>query len=157
MTIKAKTTNNDNTPPHEPVPIATAVPIYDVVETSAPVEETPDVEMNARPPTNGSGVSSKPAVVPAPVATTNSNARILLHRNLGRNPIGLKCPHCHRETITIAEEQIGMVTISMTILLAIVFWPLCWLPFCLPSCKRTLHYCGHDSCRKKVGLTAPFA
>ena len=137
--------------------MATAVPLYGVVEATAPVEKTPDVEMNVRTPTNGSGVTSGPAVVPAPVPTTNNNARILLHRNLGRSPTGLKCPHCHRETITIVEEQVGMITISVTILLAIVFWPLCWLPFCVPSCQRTIHYCGHDSCRKKVGFTSPFA
>ena len=72
---------------------------------------------------------------------------------LGRNPTGLQCPHCGRQTVTVVEDYVGVGTVVSIIVLAILFWPLCWLPLCVPTCKRTHHYCGHQECQKKVGET----
>ena len=87
------------------------------------------------------------------MVATNNRARMKLRTNLGRQPFGIQCPHCQRETITIVEDRIGVGTIIAAVMLAIFFWPLCWLPFCVPSCKRTYHFCGHDPCRKRIGIT----
>mmetsp|Transcript_8327 Transcript_8327/g.17331 ORF Transcript_8327/g.17331 Transcript_8327/m.17331 type:complete len:160 (-) Transcript_8327:341-820(-) len=132
-----------------------------------------DIEMADRPPARNTdsalvqipgraiGVSSVTAVVPArthavDVATTN-NSRNMLLRNLGRRPFGLRCQHCNRETITIVEDRINVVTILLAIFITLLFWPLCWVPFCMSYCKDTLHFCGHESCRKKVGVTSACA
>jgi hypothetical protein len=47
--------------------------------------------------------------------------------------------------------MIGVQTIVAVLILLFVFWPLCWIPLCIPSCRRTNHYCGHLECRRKVG------
>lgn len=118
-----------------------------------------DIESNTSPPATNPECTSVQKHPPAHPATNRvatkvkKKSRIQLHSNLGRQPYGIKCEHCQKETITIVQDRIGMGTIIATVLLAIIFWPLCWLPFCLPSCKRTNHFCGHDSCRKKIGVT----
>jgi hypothetical protein len=74
--------------------------------------------------------------------------------NMGRNPVGLQCPYCHRQTITVVQDLIGLGTLIAVFLLALFFWPICWLPFCIPSCQRSHHFCGHNECRKKIGETS---
>jgi len=73
---------------------------------------------------------------------------------LGRGAAGLTCPHCKRQTITVVQDFIGVGTVVAIVILAIFFWPLCWLPLCIPSCKRTHHFCGHNTCGRKVGETS---
>ena len=74
-------------------------------------------------------------------------------KELGRNPTGLHCPHCGRQTITTIRDIVGVGTILGVIVMTILFFPLFWVPFCIPSCRRTHHYCGHTQCRQKVGET----
>lgn len=94
-------------------------------------------------------VNSQPnAVAFAPVLSKT------LHINMGRTSTGLVCPHCKRQTITITQDVIGAGTILAVFILALLFWPLCWVPFCMPVCHRTNHFCGHDTCRRKVGETS---
>jgi hypothetical protein len=94
------------------------------------------------------------AIVPR--ATTTPN-KIKVYKNLGRNPTGLQCPYCGRQSVTTVQDIIGVGTVVAVIVIAILFWPLCWLPFCVPSCKRTTHYCGHMECRSKIGETSACA
>jgi LITAF-like zinc ribbon domain len=90
----------------------------------------------------------------AMVATTNTNFQTpRTIKTLGRNATGLLCPYCQRQTVTIVEDYVGVGTVVAVIILAILFWPICWLPLCVPTCKRTHHYCGHPTCQKKVGET----
>jgi len=74
--------------------------------------------------------------------------------NMGRNPTGLQCPYCKRQTITVVQDLIGTGTLIAIVMLALLFWPLCWLPFCIPSCRRTHHFCGHNECRQRIGETS---
>jgi hypothetical protein len=88
------------------------------------------------------------------VAASNTNmVKPKIYTQLGRNATGLQCPHCGRQTVTVVEDYVGVGTVICVIILAILFWPLCWLPLCVPTCKRTHHYCGHFECQKKVGET----
>eukprot|EP00934_Nitzschia_sp_Nitz4_P001160 Nitzschia sp. Nitz4//scaffold245_size28976//25160//25510//NITZ4_008076-RA/size28976-exonerate_protein2genome-gene-0.25-mRNA-1//1//CDS//3329543893//1160//frame0 len=82
------------------------------------------------------------------------NHKVAIYHNLGRNPTGLKCPHCQRETVTTTHDLIGVGTIMAVVLLAFIFVPVCWLPLCIPSCRRTQHFCCHRECRQKVGETS---
>lgn len=140
MTIK------NNKGDSEDIPVATAV---EVVE---------EVESNTNPPANNPEHSATATgVVPSSLevasGTSDSRSKAKVATNLGRTPYGIQCPHCNKETITIVEDRIGTGTIIATVALVIVFWPLCWLPFCLPTCKKTYHFCGHQSCRKRIGVT----
>lgn len=129
--------------------MAKAVEVVQVVEVVG-------VESNTRPPASNPEYTAVPtqSTLTVPSASeTRTRARPRLQKNLGRERFGLKCPHCKRETITIVEDRVGMGTIVATIIIAIIFWPLCWLPFCVPTCKRTYHFCGHDECNKKIGVT----
>ena len=72
---------------------------------------------------------------------------------LKRSATGLQCPHCHRQTVTTTRDVIGVGTVIAILVVTILFWPLFWVPLCIPSCKRTNHFCGHTECRKKVGVT----
>jgi len=154
------TVHTANKKVRDDIPMATAVVIVDDVEralppASAPAPSAPLATHSSAIVTTSAVPSGSPVVVPATnsraIATTRGRPR--LHSNLGRRAHGLRCPHCQRETVTIVEDRIGIGTIIAIVMLAIFFWPLCWLPLCMPSCKRTQHYCGHDTCNKKVGVT----
>lgn len=125
------------------------------------------------PPTNpngsGGGVmmmttaSRQQAGPPPPTTMTNfqpvvkqtmTNPGFTSYKNMGRTATGLQCPHCGRQTVTQVRDLIGVGTVIWIIILAILFWPLCWLPLCIPSCKRTHHYCGHAECGRKIGETS---
>jgi len=155
MTMKKKVDRADQN-----IPMATAVIVEDIESNTLPSANAPEKKALAlATPTSPTHIVSNGAAFDHAANTVIVNtgrrkkSRIVLRTDLGRQPFGLRCQHCNRETITIVEDRIGMGTVIATVFLAIVFWPLCWLPFCLPSCKRTNHFCGHDSCRKKVGLT----
>lgn len=85
------------------------------------------------------------------------NATITTYTHLGRNPTGLLCPYCNRQMVTITKDVIGISTIVAIVIICFICWPLFWLPLCIPSCKRTHHFCGHATCRAKVGETKPCA
>jgi len=104
-----------------------------------------------------------PAPAPnLPIASTNAAAGASMYAVTGKNiNIGvlgrgskkIQCPHCAVNTVTYPKEQIDWVTIVASILSVLLFWPLFWLPFVIPGCKATDHYCG--SCHRKVGRTPP--
>ena len=137
-----------------PIPIIT-----DVV--AIPLEDKTTFKFATTTPTNntipsGSAIASNPNSTMATeniTTTAASGSRIQLHNNLGRNSTGLQCQHCGRETVTFVKDMVGVTTAVAVIVLAVLFWPLLWVPFCVPSCKETSHYCGHVGCRKKVGVT----
>mmetsp|Transcript_11847 Transcript_11847/g.17405 ORF Transcript_11847/g.17405 Transcript_11847/m.17405 type:complete len:152 (-) Transcript_11847:101-556(-) len=102
--------------------------------------------------------SSMPPAKPATttttytVPTTPAPAAPGAHHRLpgmGRSPASIVCPYCQQGSITKVREQVDGVTIVAVIVLLLVFWPLFWLPLCMPSCKATEHYCGN--CQRKVG------
>lgn len=68
---------------------------------------------------------------------------------LGRDPAGMKCPYCSTQMVTRTRNRVDGITMLAFIILLFIFWPLCWLPFCIPSCKSTDHYC--TKCNRKVG------
>jgi len=142
---------NSNQDPEE-IPMATVVEVLGEVENNPPANNP---EYRAGSSTTSASTQSNLEVSPGTTDTrvVRPTRKVRLPKNLGRMPYGIQCPHCHRETITKVEDRIGVATIVATVILAIVFWPICWLPFCMPSCKQTYHYCGHESCRKRIGVT----
>jgi len=120
------------------------------------------VEDGHPPPPSMNPQYAVPTAPPAPgVMTVHQQQQQLVQfyrpipmYNLGRNPVGLQCPYCQRPTITVVQDLVGMGTVIAVIFLALFFWPLCWIPFCIPSCRRTHHFCGHNECRRKIGETS---
>jgi LITAF-like zinc ribbon domain len=124
--------------------------------TAPPMPKTflPHYQQQQQTPSSPLPVSAY--VNTAMVATTSTTfqtptPRII--RTMGRTATGLVCPYCHRQTVTVVEDYIGIGTVIAVFLLAIFFWPICWLPLCVPTCRRTHHYCGHPTCHQKIGET----
>ncbi|CAD8079690.1 unnamed protein product [Paramecium sonneborni] len=63
------------------------------------------------------------------------------------------CNNCQRINMSRLETEYGIGAIQVTCLLIFLFWPLCWLPCVLKSCKDIIHYCPF--CNQIVGRT-PF-
>ncbi|CAD8091216.1 unnamed protein product [Paramecium sonneborni] len=61
------------------------------------------------------------------------------------------CNNCQRINMTRLETEYGIGAIQVTCLLIFLFWPLCWLPCVLKSCKDIIHYCPF--CNQIVGRT----
>ena len=90
-------------------------------------------------------------------AANGGGGPITTYTHLGRNPTGLQCPYCQRQMVTVTKDVVGVSTIVAIIIICFICWPLFWLPLCIPSCKRTNHFCGHTTCQNKVGETKPCA
>mmetsp|Transcript_49488 Transcript_49488/g.149133 ORF Transcript_49488/g.149133 Transcript_49488/m.149133 type:complete len:80 (-) Transcript_49488:177-416(-) len=65
------------------------------------------------------------------------------------------CPHCNiinaRTRITTHPHWKSWIAVGA---LAVVFWPLCWIPLVMDEMKQTNHFCA--SCGAKVGEIGPF-
>mmetsp|Transcript_26463 Transcript_26463/g.41525 ORF Transcript_26463/g.41525 Transcript_26463/m.41525 type:complete len:182 (+) Transcript_26463:138-683(+) len=75
----------------------------------------------------------------------------------GRFPTSITaCPSCHSSEITTKIRTYpSFVTWAVIIFLFLVFWPVCWFPLVIDSCKTTDHYCTH--CNENVGSVKPLS
>nr|CAH7737018.1 unnamed protein product [Callosobruchus chinensis] len=62
---------------------------------------------------------------------------------LGPEPAVVTCPFCNRRVVTRTENEPDMKTHLMAVLLFFVGFIccLCFLPYCMSSCKPVRHYC----------------
>ena len=79
--------------------------------------------------------------------------QVIVYGHLGRYSCQLQCPFCESLISTRVRERSDGMTILFVILLLFFFWPLFWLPFCMPTCKSVHHYC--PNCNNKIGVTDP--
>lgn len=132
--------------------------VHDEIPIITDAVAIPDDAMVNQPPVNPAYMAPSSTASPSPaLAVINPPTQFTRptpYYNIGRNPVGLQCPHCKRQTVTVVHDLIGTGTLIAVFLLALFFWPLCWLPFCIPSCRRTHHFCGHNECRQRVGETS---
>jgi lipopolysaccharide-induced tumor necrosis factor-alpha factor len=103
-------------------------------------------QRNAPPPEQ-----SNQAIVP--LRRQQPPVRTIVYGHLGRYECHMQCPFCETMMITRTETRCDGMTWVFVLILFIVFWPLCWLPLCMPKCQRVYHYCSH--CQRKVGITEP--
>jgi hypothetical protein len=83
---------------------------------------------------------------------TNNYARDPM---ISRFPMMLEsCPHCNRESRTRVTTAPNWRTWTAAGGLFFVFWPLCWLPLVVDSCKTTEHFCV--TCGSKVARLEAF-
>jgi lipopolysaccharide-induced tumor necrosis factor-alpha factor len=91
--------------------------------------------------------------IPPPVASAPAPTGTMLPGSLGRNSIAVQCPFCSAQTVTRPRNKIDGGTMIAVVIMCFLFWPLFWLPLCMPSCKSTNHYCRH--CHRKIAKTNP--
>ncbi|KAJ2493751.1 hypothetical protein IWW37_000382 [Coemansia sp. RSA 2050] len=68
---------------------------------------------------------------------------------LGRQPQTVECPWCHAVVSTRVHRQIGAKAGGAAVLVALIAWPLFWVPLLVPGLQRKTHYC--PSCHRKIG------
>ena len=64
-------------------------------------------------------------------------------------PFNVQCPQCSSFVQTTTSFQVGGLTWIIFVVLLILFWPLCWLPFVMKSCKDVVHTC--PGCGARIG------
>jgi hypothetical protein len=100
----------------------------------------------------GSPTNPAPLLEPSPVAHATAVAEhgtVLQLPGLGMTPKRIVCPICHCQGKTTIRSSVDPCTIIAVVVLFLTFWPIFWLPFLLPGCKTTEHFCSH--CHRKVG------
>jgi len=65
-----------------------------------------------------------------------------------------ECPSCHQESRTRVTTAPSWKTWAAGGCLFFVFWPLCWIPLVVDSCKSTEHHCV--SCNSNVARVDAF-
>ena len=68
-------------------------------------------------------------------------------------PTTVTCPFCGAHGETRLERHNTAYTCVAVVILAICFWPLFWLPFCITTLKKNVHFCSN--CNRKVGTSPP--
>ena len=127
---------------------------------SAGDDEPPLV--TATPITTEAAMSSSLPTVAEAINTTKLNATQQREQQetseaTGRFPTTLnKCPACHTSQITTRIRTYpSCVTWTVVAILFLVFWPVCWIPLVIDTCKSTDHYCTH--CSNVVGKVEPLS
>lgn len=66
----------------------------------------------------------------------------------------ITCAQCHQVGRTKVRTAPAWQTWAATGVGFLLFWPLCWLPLVMDSCKKSEHFC--TNCGHKLGTVAPF-
>ncbi|KAJ1734395.1 hypothetical protein LPJ61_001090 [Coemansia biformis] len=69
--------------------------------------------------------------------------------HLGRRPQTVECPWCHAVVTTRVRRQLGLKSGGAAVVVAIIAWPLFWVPLVVPGLHRKIHYC--PQCQRKIG------
>ncbi|KAJ2764201.1 hypothetical protein IWQ56_004578, partial [Coemansia nantahalensis] len=69
--------------------------------------------------------------------------------HLGRRAQTVECPWCHAVVTTNVRREMGLKNGGAALLVAIIAWPLFWVPLVVPGLHRKIHYC--PQCRRKIG------
>jgi lipopolysaccharide-induced tumor necrosis factor-alpha factor len=63
--------------------------------------------------------------------------------------VGFKCPFCGYQGTPIIERKLSTNGWILFVVLLVVFFPLCWLPFVIDGCKENVRKC--PSCGSRLG------
>lgn len=135
-------------------PMAQSVPIMTVTApptlSSAPMSQSvPPMNYNIQKPETHTETSGADPV--RPTSVTQSHPQYYAPLRLSRDPTRLSCPLCKVNIITSVKLRVDDMTWILFIVLLLLFWPLCWLPFVMPSCQSADHVC--PSCRRVITTT----
>jgi lipopolysaccharide-induced tumor necrosis factor-alpha factor len=111
--------------------------------SSAPFSQSLPVKPTPEPPAS----PVKPTTAAAPVIIENHYHTL----HLGRKPSPITCPFCKNSIVTIVRNRPDGISWILCIVVFLFFWPLCWLPFVIPSCQSADHAC--PSCHRTISTT----
>lgn len=118
-----------------------------VIHATSPITaSTPPISQSHSPIKD-----STPPIILVEDPTDNETPYPLSLIRLGRDPCRVNCPSCQSDVFTHVRSHADAVTWIAFVLLLICFWPLCWLPFVVPSCQSVDHVC--PSCRRIISTT----
>ena len=66
-------------------------------------------------------------------------------------PVNMTCPSCQNQIITSTSQETGTITWVACLVLCLIGCDAgcCFVPFCIGSCKDTVHHC--PNCRTTLG------
>jgi lipopolysaccharide-induced tumor necrosis factor-alpha factor len=96
-------------------------------------------------------VPTAPHPIPPKTHPQQPPRPVVVYGHLGRYECNIQCPFCAEMIVTETRTRCDVVTWLFFVLLLFFFWPLCWLPFCMPTCQGVHHYCPR--CHRQVGAT----
>jgi hypothetical protein len=96
-----------------------------------------DAELHPTPP-----MPTAP-VAPAPLQQQERTVLVgIPDPTLSRNPMMMRqCRNCQQESRTRIRTFPAWQTWLSSAVLVSVFWPICWIPLVMDSCKKTEHFC----------------
>mmetsp|Transcript_6200 Transcript_6200/g.15056 ORF Transcript_6200/g.15056 Transcript_6200/m.15056 type:complete len:155 (-) Transcript_6200:349-813(-) len=128
--------------PADAIPVATLVSEETMPQPTAPLN--PDAN------TGGCRMAAAMASDKNNFSGFNSN-----DPTISRFPMMMaECPNCHEESRTRVTTAPTLKTWAAGGCLFFVFWPICWMPLVVDSCKQTEHFCV--KCGAKVAKVDPF-
>ncbi|CAJ1957502.1 unnamed protein product [Cylindrotheca closterium] len=68
--------------------------------------------------------------------------------------MNITCSNCQQAGRTKVRTAPAWQTWAATGVGFLLFWPLCWLPLVMDSCKQSEHFC--TNCGHKLGTVPPF-
>ncbi|GFH49446.1 hypothetical protein CTEN210_05922 [Chaetoceros tenuissimus] len=91
---------------------------------------------------------------PTSISNPPNKTVVPLH-SFSHDPMNiLQCPICGNQTRTRTISSPNMITWIACAVMFFLFWPLCWVPLVVDSCKITTHYC--KVCNGQIGTAKPF-
>ncbi|KAJ2664403.1 hypothetical protein IW148_001983 [Coemansia sp. RSA 1199] len=69
--------------------------------------------------------------------------------NLGLHAQTVECPWCHSVVTTQIKQRIGYKSGGAAVVVALIIWPLFWVPLAMSGLRRKVHYC--PQCNRKIG------
>mmetsp|Transcript_9875 Transcript_9875/g.14795 ORF Transcript_9875/g.14795 Transcript_9875/m.14795 type:complete len:130 (+) Transcript_9875:80-469(+) len=112
------------------------------VPSAPPAASAPDIESAPEPQKPKPSTTAAPASTPGPVVS---------YQKLGTTPFQHTCSNCNHAGLTRTTSQPTAGAWVSCCLLVLFFWPLFWVPFVIPACKKTSHYC--KNCGVLVGTS----
>lgn len=136
--------------PDEPeiVVDASNPPAYNPNATAVAAASAPSAPL----PEEGTTTTTTYVIPPPAPASAPAAASAQRPSHFGSSPQGVQCPYCNRQCVTRTHHRVDGCTVLASVLLLFIFWPIFWLPFCVPACKTTEHYCD---CGRRVGTSGP--
>mmetsp|Transcript_20276 Transcript_20276/g.31070 ORF Transcript_20276/g.31070 Transcript_20276/m.31070 type:complete len:139 (-) Transcript_20276:176-592(-) len=114
---------------------------FDPEPSAPPAASAPDIEESAPP--------KPPAAAP-----TSTSGPIIQTNKLGRKPFQHVCTNCNTANQTQTRTELHIMAWVCCCFLVLFFWPLFWVPFVIPACRKTKHYCR--KCGILIGTSNEF-
>jgi hypothetical protein len=138
---------------------------YDDIENIPVAVPVPDSNPAYNP--NAPGAYNVFSVLPAPSASAppqqqaptlesqTTATQFIAGPTLKRSPMMMRnCPHCQQESRTRIRTFPTWQSWTTAVVMFFLFWPLCWIPLVLDSCKQTDHFCTR--CGNQVGTVGAY-